>query len=200
MFFRAPPERGGGAMIGLFYEDHRLGQAATIGAHRIHPRGDPRLRARLRSAAVPPRRGGRRGVDVRRLVRLGLAHGGASMRALVDYREGLRDDSDGARRAVAAARRRLGDARPALAPIRCEPGDVVTFISRRSRSGARDEAAAMGPGRQRASPASTRTASRSAPTRCSLWWRVARRERPPVGLRPPAPCGPLSRRRPGAAG
>ncbi len=80
----------------------------------LHPRGDPRFRPQVRSAALPSRRSGGGEVDLRRSVRLGLAH-----RQRLDAAAGRRppraaQGRGDARRDAAAARPRQGRARSAL--------------------------------------------------------------------------------------
>ena len=59
-----------------FFEDREIGELADFGAPYVRQGRDRRLCPRLRSPALPSRRGGGEGLAVRRPVCVGLAHGG----------------------------------------------------------------------------------------------------------------------------
>ena len=125
---RAPLRRASGTSAAraavrataTFFEDRVIGEIADLGAHTFAKDEIIAFAREYDPAALPSRRGGGEGLAVRRAVRVGLAHGGASTSA------GRRDASRSRppmpprrrRRKLASLRPLAGLQGPALAQAR----------------------------------------------------------------------------------
>ena len=105
--------RAPGARRMSFFEDIVVGESVVVGRHTFTADEHQGLRAPLRSAAFPSRRGGGGSLAFRRAVRLGLAH-----RDRVDAADGRAPARAG--RGRAGARRARGAGRPVARLARSE--------------------------------------------------------------------------------
>ena len=111
-----------------FYEDITVGDRSDLGSHTFEAEAIKAVRAQVRSAAVPCRRGSSQALAFRRLVASGWHTAAVCMRHNVDGK--YRDDA--ALRAAGKPVAASGPS-PGVRDIRWHkpiyPGDTITFIS-----------------------------------------------------------------------